>query len=210
MRTTAWRALPSWGPRAEIRATYGFHLIGGNRLPHFSVTADIRDNPRQNENNWSGGCCHKEVVKAIPKLAKAIRWHLADSDGVPSHYVANGEYWYELANGFSKWEPRAGQDAAAILRSTIVFGALPDDDPALLKGGSMDIDYFRSWLRRRQPRLLAAMHADLDPLGVEWIAGHSETVTLETKPNGLPRLIRHDWHYPNGEVYQGDGKRRTA
>lgn len=39
-----------------------------------------------------GGCCHDDIAKAIPGLAKCIKWHLVDTEQ-PMHYVANVLYF---------------------------------------------------------------------------------------------------------------------
>ena len=77
----------------HIRVTAGLHLLGGNKAPYFSVTADIyRPGARDIE---AGGCMHDEVLRFFPKLAPVVRLHLCDDNGSPMHDEANA--WYDLA-----------------------------------------------------------------------------------------------------------------
>jgi hypothetical protein len=72
--------------------TAGLHKIG-NQTPYFSVTAWA---PRIRIGNrvigdW-GGCCHKEVLAAVPELAPVVAMHLSHEDGSPMHTEDNGLY----------------------------------------------------------------------------------------------------------------------
>lgn len=59
----------------------------------WSVTADIR---RKNKcgtyGEYMGGCCHNEVAKHFPELAKFISLHLCNHYGAPMYPVENGIY----------------------------------------------------------------------------------------------------------------------
>ena len=59
----------------------------------WSVTADIR---RKNKcgtyGEYMGGCCHNEVAKHFPELAKFISLHLCNHYGAPMYPVGNGTY----------------------------------------------------------------------------------------------------------------------
>jgi hypothetical protein len=63
----------------------------GNKHETFSITADIRHLERGTWREHSGGCCHDEVAREFPELARLIPWHLTSTDG-PMHYVANAVY----------------------------------------------------------------------------------------------------------------------
>ena len=67
-----------------------FYSVVSNQAPHFALTADY-GRIGTNKNNWSGGCCHEEIVKHFPELEKYVKWHLFDYRG-PMHYVANSMY----------------------------------------------------------------------------------------------------------------------
>jgi len=129
--TTKWRDCPSYGDRASVRASYGFEYLQGNRAPYFSITGDIKDHPGQGENNWSGGCVHKEILEAFPELASLVRWHLVDQTGDPMHYVANGKYWYDKI-GTPK-ENSYDPDPEQAFKSTVVFGAVDGDSMESVK-----------------------------------------------------------------------------
>lgn len=64
-----------------------------NNMCDWSVTADIR---RKNKcgtyGEYMGGCCHNEVAKHFPELAKFIPLHCSNHYGAPMYPVDNGMY----------------------------------------------------------------------------------------------------------------------
>ena len=64
-----------------------------NNMCDWSITADIR---RKNKcgtyGEYMGGCCHNEVAKHFPELAKFISLHLCNHYGAPMYPVGNGMY----------------------------------------------------------------------------------------------------------------------
>jgi hypothetical protein len=85
-----------YGPTAKITVTAGLHKLGGNALPYFSVTAEIR-RPRARDCD-SCGCQHDHVLHYWPDLAPIVALHLSDSTGAPMHAGQNG--WYQAAGYF--------------------------------------------------------------------------------------------------------------
>lgn len=69
--------------------------IGGNKLPHFSVTGTIwkGTGPYSDKKDIAGGCLHDDIAQVFPKLRPLIALHLSHSDGQPMHAAANGLYW---------------------------------------------------------------------------------------------------------------------
>ena len=64
-----------------------------NNMCDWSVTADIRrKNQRGQYKEYMGGCCHNEVAKHFPELAKFISLHLCNHYGAPMYPVENGTY----------------------------------------------------------------------------------------------------------------------
>lgn len=64
-----------------------------NNMCDWSVTADIRwKNQRGQYKEYMGDCCHDEVVKHFPELAKFISLHLCNHYGAPMYPVDNGMY----------------------------------------------------------------------------------------------------------------------
>lgn len=64
-----------------------------NYMCDWSVTADIRQKNKQGTYvEYMGGCCHDEVAKHFPKLAKFIPLHCSNHYGAPMHPVGNGIY----------------------------------------------------------------------------------------------------------------------
>ena len=132
-----------------LKVDYGFHLLGGNRKPYFSITGNVdRIHPysgvRIGRDCERCGCLHDEIVERLPRLAPLIRWHLADADGLPTHYVENAIFRMEQALRVSRFvEPgsswnsgresydKADSDPTVALdyfRSHVVFGAVPETD----------------------------------------------------------------------------------
>jgi hypothetical protein len=86
----------SWFGRSKCRMNVrgGLRYISGNRLPHFSLTANILSGGHA----VGGGCMHEEILKRFPKFADLARLHLSDINGEPMHAVENG--FYALAGYF--------------------------------------------------------------------------------------------------------------
>lgn len=64
-----------------------------NNMCDWSVTADIRQKNKQGTYiEYMGGCCHDEVAKHFPELAKFIPLHCSNHYGAPMYPVKNGIY----------------------------------------------------------------------------------------------------------------------
>lgn len=64
-----------------------------NNMCDWSVTADVRwKNQRGQYEEYMGGCCHDEVAKHFPELAKFIPLHCCNHYGAPMYPVRNGIY----------------------------------------------------------------------------------------------------------------------
>lgn len=64
-----------------------------NNMCDWSVTADIRQKNKQGTYvEYMGGCCHDEVAKHFPELAKFIPLHCSNHYGAPMYPVGNGIY----------------------------------------------------------------------------------------------------------------------
>lgn len=65
-----------------------------NNICDWSVTADIRQKNQQGTYvEYMGGCCHDEIAKHFPELAKFISLHLCNHYGAPMYPVENGIYY---------------------------------------------------------------------------------------------------------------------
>lgn len=71
--------------------------------PYFSMTGWYKDGTDE----W-GGCCHDEIVKAMPVLEKYLKWHLCSTSG-PMHYIQNTVY---LAGNRDCWGRAQGEPSA--------------------------------------------------------------------------------------------------
>lgn len=83
-----------------LKVQAGLHKLDGNKLPYFSVTADLVVRWRTE----SCGGLHREIAQVFPELVPVIAMHLSDSRGVPMHAEANG--WYYLAGYYGGMNER--------------------------------------------------------------------------------------------------------
>lgn len=64
-----------------------------NNIYEWSITANIRQkNKYEQYEEYMGGCCHDEIVKYVPELAKFIPMHACNHYGTPMYPVENGTY----------------------------------------------------------------------------------------------------------------------
>ena len=64
-----------------------------NNMCEWSITADIRQKNKYGRyEEYMGGCCHDEIIKHCPELAKFIPLHCCNHYGAPLHPVENGIY----------------------------------------------------------------------------------------------------------------------
>ena len=64
-----------------------------NNMCDLSITADIRwKNEYGIYKEYMGGCCHDEIAKHCPELAKFIPLHCCNHYGAPMYPVENGMY----------------------------------------------------------------------------------------------------------------------
>lgn len=63
----------------------------------FSVTASVWEvgKNRSDRNMICAGCCHDEILKAVPELKPLIDLHLADINGIPFGAGGNGRYFLQ-------------------------------------------------------------------------------------------------------------------
>lgn len=162
IHTTDWKYFTGEDGRYyRIRAKYGFDLefaARNNQAPHFSVTGETQ---RREDVRWregSGGCIHEEIAKHFPELAPLLKWHLVSTEE-PMHYFANGIFWWDHVIGRQKfreayeWQKYGSPHEAALhhFKSTIVFGALPDDVLPPEETAPREV---REWMAARLPRLM--------------------------------------------------------
>lgn len=135
-------------------------------------TTDI-DVAQRNKNNdrliGRCGCVHDAIAAAFPQFAHLIKWHLSSSDG-PMHYFANAKFWA----GFSPMWPPADDPLQqkfypanySNLRSTIVFGAIPEDEGEDIEG--LNWIFLEAYLTERLPKLIAQMRYEIEQFGFVW------------------------------------------
>lgn len=135
-RKTTWRRRIG---NDYITAEYGFSDLNQGRGP-FGVTASMWNVRDTRSEGHSFGCLHDQVARAFPELRPLIPWHGMMTDG-PMHYGANAAYWYEFILGISEWD-KPGHDPMSAFKSTVVFGALPDDEETLAAAMAEPFDRF--------------------------------------------------------------------
>lgn len=63
-----------------------------NNMCDWSITADIEHKSEYGYREYMGGCCHDEIIKHCPELAKFIPLHCCNHYGAPMYPVENGIY----------------------------------------------------------------------------------------------------------------------
>ena len=63
-----------------------------NNMCDWSITADIEHKTEYGYREYMGGCCHDEIIKHCPELAKFIPLHCCNHYGAPLYPVENGIY----------------------------------------------------------------------------------------------------------------------
>lgn len=70
-----------------------------NNMCEWSITADIRQKNKYGRyEEYMGGCCHDEIIKHCPELAKFIPLHCCNHYGAPIYPVENGTYHIKNSN----------------------------------------------------------------------------------------------------------------
>lgn len=79
--------------RIDMEARFSDPCKNGHN--DFAFTADVWErNPQTKRFRWvCGGCCHEEIAKYFPEVAKFLSLHLNDGKGRPMYYVENSLYW---------------------------------------------------------------------------------------------------------------------
>lgn len=81
------------GTQYKIIAKVSLNDDCKNGMYDFSITADIYEKKRNGSFYWcAGGCCHEEIEKRCPELAKFIPLHMCNHYGAPMYPEANGLY----------------------------------------------------------------------------------------------------------------------
>jgi hypothetical protein len=133
IKQTPWRIYWEDGRRYRIQVNYGIDYAFAarhNQAPYFSMTGETQIQARGN-NRWMherSGSIHEAIQAHYPRLAPYVKWHLVGSDG-PSHYLANGLYWFSIAQGKSDNFEARPADPLEAFKSTIVFPGFPGDEP---------------------------------------------------------------------------------
>lgn len=63
-----------------------------NNMCDWSITDDIEHKTEYGYREYMGGCCHDEIIKHCPELAKFIPLHCCNHYGAPMYPVENGTY----------------------------------------------------------------------------------------------------------------------
>jgi hypothetical protein len=79
------------GVKCKLEVKIRYDDSCGNGHNSFAITANGYEYTGRGWRDTFGGCCHDEIIKRFPHLAKYIKWHLCSSDE-PMHYIANTLY----------------------------------------------------------------------------------------------------------------------
>lgn len=81
------------GYEYKIKTTISLDDDCHNNMCDWSITADIRwKNKYGIYKEYMGGCCHDEIARHCPELAKFIPLHCCNHYGAPMYPVENGMY----------------------------------------------------------------------------------------------------------------------
>lgn len=81
------------GEEYRITTTVSLDDDCHNKICDWGITADIRwKNKYGKYVEYMGGCCHDEIAKYCPELAKFIPLHCCNHYGAPMYPVGNGTY----------------------------------------------------------------------------------------------------------------------
>lgn len=150
----------------------------GNGHNSFAMTGAVYHTPdieiakaHKNNDRMIGrcGCVHDAIAAAFPQFKHLLKWHLCSSDE-PMHYTANAKFWA----GFSPtWPPADDPNQQKFypanydhLRSTIVYGALPEDLNEDVE--TMNWIFLKAFLIDRLPKLIYQMRAEIEEFGFVW------------------------------------------
>lgn len=168
MKTTDWVEFEEHGQRYRVRAKYGMQKLG-DQEPYFSITGETQ----RYGGYWredSFGMLHDTIEAHMPELRGLLKWHLTFQEKGPSHYIANGLYWWDHYVGTRVVVDKhllIGKSSSELglkcFKSTVVFSF---DEPEELPPVGASLAEVRDWLEHRLPRLMEAFRRDLASSGV--------------------------------------------
>jgi hypothetical protein len=144
------------GSQFQIMAEVRYDDQCGNGHNTFAITAKIDEKRGNQWRDYSGGCCHDEVVKHFPKLAPYIKWHLCSSDG-PMHYVANTIY--HAGNRDHNGRTKGKERDLAAARACAIWPDATDEQLC------SEPEELKRLLIERLPALLAEFKTAVESLG---------------------------------------------
>ena len=87
------------GDEYKIKTTVSLDDDCHNNMCDWSITADIHwKNEHGIYEEYMGGCCHDEIIRHCPELAKFIPMHTCNHYGAPLYPVENGMYYIKNGN----------------------------------------------------------------------------------------------------------------
>ena len=123
----------------------GLNYIRGNKAPHFSITAEIKEGLR----DYAGGCCHDEILRVYPDLSDLIALHLSDIDGVPLYAIENGYYWLTAAQNENSYEKGNNKDNIKIFSEYVRISRSKSEN---LINHIRNKTAFMIWVETQKPR----------------------------------------------------------
>lgn len=121
-----------------------------NNICEWSITADIY---YKKNGYWiwdAGGCCHEEIEKVFPELAKFIPLHLSNHYGAPLYPVGNGIYHIK------KSDEKVAMDYLRILEEEYNELSKAVDDELYFKYLLFDLGIVARW-KKESDELIAEL-----------------------------------------------------
>ena len=153
--------------RDNLTVTLTLHKVGGNKLAHFSATAELRE--RIKGRVIACGAMHDAILAKFPEVADFVALHLADENGQPMYAEQNGYYWLAGALGGlgEEYHGASGSSAKSLQECLAIFASYvritveqADDLIATFKGGQAKVrEQFVAWVAAQRPRWKAEADA---------------------------------------------------
>lgn len=148
------------GYKYKIKTTISLDDDCHNNMCNWSITADIRwKNKYGIYKEYMGGCCHDEIARHCPELAKFIPLHGCNHYGAPLYPVENGIYHVKRSGMF------VAMEYLRILEQECVELYKASEDKMYFKYMLFNLGIVDRW-KRESDELIAELE---DLCGKKWV-----------------------------------------